>query len=98
MSDTSKKIFFKYTEKNERILDQLIASKEFMGKDVNFTLEKVIDPDTYGATIRILKSITKVKSDEQTKVHYMKQNTFSLCQNNGRPHAFKRRNTCCPAY
>lgn len=45
------------------------------------------------------ESLTEVKSEEQTSIHYMRQNIFSLYRNSGRPHAFKRgRDTLCPAY
>lgn len=86
MSVISQKMSFKDTEKDERTLDQLIdelkhqqLQNEFMGKDANFTLEQVFDiGGTYEASIRNMRSVVEVKSDERTSIHVSKVKGLSI--------------------
>lgn len=80
---------FKEDKNNGKILDQVID-----GVIHRFWSNLL----TYEASIRHMKSVAELKSEEHTTVQFIKQKKLSNCRNYGRYHVFKPENTLCPEY
>ena len=101
----SSKCCFSDAEKEDRILDQVIAGikhqelkKELLSKDATYTLSQALDLGrTYEASIRHMKSVAQAKTSDQVTINAFKNESYQKCQNCGRRHAKQPRNAC-PAY